>query len=133
MDAPTALWVLVPLALVHIVARRRRALIFFQIAVDVMLLLLPGRLLLCGLHIGPGAPGALEWGGGVTFAGTARSLSTATVTLSSWACQTGDWTLGAGCVTPIPGANRELLTFLQLGQTTRFAAHGPSFPSKEFP
>ena len=27
--------------------------------------------------------------------------------------------LGAGCVTPIPGANRELLTFLQLGQTTR--------------
>jgi hypothetical protein len=70
MDAPTALWVLVPLALVHIVARRRRALIFFQIAVDVMLLLLPGRLLLCGLHIGPGAPGALEWGGGVTVTGS---------------------------------------------------------------
>jgi hypothetical protein len=30
-----------------------------------------------------------EWGAGVTFAGAARKLSTATVTMSSWACETG--------------------------------------------
>ena len=48
-----------------------------------------------------------EWGGGVTFAGTARKLSAATVTMSSWACQSGDWTVPFGttgtCVTT-PGA-----------------------------
>jgi predicted ribosomally synthesized peptide with SipW-like signal peptide len=37
-----------------------------------------------------------EWGAGVTFAGTARKLSTATVTMSSWACETGS---GVTCVT----------------------------------
>jgi hypothetical protein len=41
-----------------------------------------------------------EWGAGVTFAGTARKLSTATVTMSSWACQSGS---GLTCVTA-PGA-----------------------------
>ncbi|MEO8470195.1 MAG: hypothetical protein ABI573_11095 [Chloroflexota bacterium] len=51
---------------------------------------------------GPQAYSYTEWGGGVTFAGTARDLSTATVTLSSWACETGDWNLGT-CVTT-PGA-----------------------------
>jgi hypothetical protein len=48
-----------------------------------------------------------EWGGGVTFAGTARKLSTATVIMSSWACESGDWTVPFGtagtCVTT-PGA-----------------------------
>lgn len=72
MDAATALWVVVPLALVHILARRSRALLLFQVAVDVMLLLLPGRLLLRGLHVGPGAPGAAEWGGPVTVAGSSE-------------------------------------------------------------
>ncbi len=70
MDAATALWLIVPLALVHILARRSRALLLFQLGVDVMLLLLPGRLLLQGLHIGPGAPGAREWGGAVTVTGS---------------------------------------------------------------
>jgi hypothetical protein len=48
-----------------------------------------------------------EWGGGVTFAGSARKLSTATVIMNSWACQSGDWTVPQGspgaCVTT-PGA-----------------------------
>ena len=66
MDVATALWILVPLALVHVLARRSRALFLFQVAVDLMLLLVPGRLLLQGLHIGPGVPGAPEWGGAVT-------------------------------------------------------------------
>ncbi len=70
MDLATALWIAVPLALVHIVARRSRALLLFQVAVDVMLLLLPGRLLLRGLHVGPGAPGGAEWGGPVTASGS---------------------------------------------------------------
>lgn len=56
---------------------------------------------------GPEAYSYNEWGGGVTFAGTARNLSTATVTMSSWACQTGSWTVPFGtpgaCVTT-PGA-----------------------------
>jgi len=70
MDAATALWILLPLALVHVLARRNRALLVFQIAVDVGLLLLPGRLLLQRMHIGPGAPGAAEWGGNVTVTGS---------------------------------------------------------------
>jgi hypothetical protein len=48
-----------------------------------------------------------EFGNGATFAGSARKLSTATVTMSSWACQAGDWTVPFGtagaCVTT-PGA-----------------------------
>jgi predicted ribosomally synthesized peptide with SipW-like signal peptide len=48
-----------------------------------------------------------EWGGGVTFAGSARKLSTAKVIMNSWACEQGDWTVPEGtsgaCVTT-PGA-----------------------------
>jgi hypothetical protein len=60
---------------------------------------------------GPQAYSYNEWGGGVTFAGTARNLSTATVTLSSWACQTGDWTLGAACVTTAGATYSVPITF----------------------
>ncbi|MBZ5589537.1 MAG: hypothetical protein LAO05_13325 [Acidobacteriia bacterium] len=70
MDPTTALWIVVPLALVHIVIRRRRVFLLFQLAVDIALLLLPGRLLLVGDHIGPGSPGAAEWGGPATVAGS---------------------------------------------------------------
>ena len=63
MDLATALWIIVPLALVHLLARRSRALFLFQLAVDLMLLLLPGQLLIRGLHVAPGVPGAVEWGG----------------------------------------------------------------------
>src|SRR5664280_463354 len=70
MDVTTVLWIAVPLALVHILARRSRALLLFQVAVDVMLVLLPGRLLMQGLHIGPGVSGAPEWGGAVTVTGS---------------------------------------------------------------
>jgi predicted ribosomally synthesized peptide with SipW-like signal peptide len=44
-----------------------------------------------------------EWGGGVTFAGSARKLSTAKVIMNSWACESGSWTVPFGtagaCVT----------------------------------
>ena len=70
MDGAAALWILLPLAVVHVLARRSRALFLFQIAVDVALLLLPGRLLLRGLHVGPGVPGASGWGAPVPVAGS---------------------------------------------------------------
>ncbi len=48
-----------------------------------------------------------EWGGGVTFAAGPRKLSTATVIMSSWACESGAWNVPFGttgaCVTT-PGA-----------------------------
>ena len=48
-----------------------------------------------------------EWGGGATFAAGPRKLSTATVIMSSFACQSGDWNVPFGtagtCVTT-PGA-----------------------------
>ncbi len=72
MDAATALWMVVPLALIHFAARRRRPLLLFQVAVDAMLLLLPGRVVLRGLHVGPGAGSAPAWGSTVTVAGSAE-------------------------------------------------------------
>ncbi len=41
-----------------------------------------------------------EWGSGVTFAGTERKLSTATVTMSSWACESGSWSANNCVSTP---------------------------------
>jgi hypothetical protein len=40
---------------------------------------------------GPEAYGFNEWGPGVQFDGTARKLATATVTMSSFACESGSW------------------------------------------
>jgi hypothetical protein len=52
--------------------------------------------------IGPEAYSYKEFGAQVQFAGTARKLSTATVTMSSWACEHGGWNTH-DCVTT-PGA-----------------------------
>jgi hypothetical protein len=51
---------------------------------------------------GPEAYSFKSLGDQVTFGGTARSLSSVTVTLSSWACQRGTWN-GGNCSTD-PGA-----------------------------
>jgi hypothetical protein len=40
------------------------------------------------------ATGTSEFGDRVAFAGTARGLTSVTVTMSSWACQSGHWTSG---------------------------------------
>ncbi len=53
MDAGAALWVLVPLAGIHLLVRRRRELRRLQLAVDLMLVLLPGRLLIPGNQLVP--------------------------------------------------------------------------------
>ena len=50
--------------------------------------------------IGVEAYSFAEFGGGATFAGTARNLATSTVTMSSWACETGSWTDGTCLTTP---------------------------------
>jgi hypothetical protein len=60
-----------------------------------------------------------EWGSEVTFAGTARKLTTATVTMSSWACQSGGWNTD-DCLTT-PGATYSVpITFniYQVGNGT---------------
>ena len=62
MSLAVALWIAVPLAALHVALRRNRAALLFQLAVDVGLLLLPGRLLLPGAHLGPGPSGAGTWG-----------------------------------------------------------------------
>lgn len=70
VDLAVAAWVVVPLGLVHLACwRRGRELLIFQLLVDVMLLLLPGRLVLQGLHVGPGVPASAAWGGTPTVAG----------------------------------------------------------------
>jgi hypothetical protein len=48
---------------------------------------LPGNL----PSVGAEAYAFNELGDGITFAGTARSLGTVTVTMSSWGCQAGTW------------------------------------------
>lgn len=66
---------------------------------------------------GPEAYSYNEWGAGATLAGTARNLRTATVTLSSWACQSGSWDKG-DCVTT-PGATYNVpITFNVYGVGT---------------
>lgn len=74
MDLATAAWVLAPLALLHLAMRRRRELLAFQLLVDVLLVLLPGRLVVRGWHLGPGAPGGPSWGGAATVAGSGEQV-----------------------------------------------------------
>jgi len=57
---------------------------------------LPGNL----PSYGPEAYSFDEWGGQVALAGTARDLSAATVTLSSWACESGAWNTNDCSTTP---------------------------------
>ena len=72
MDGATALWIVIPLAVVHALVWKRKHLLLFQLAVDVSLLVLPGPVLLKGLHLGPGTSGAAAWGGPVTVSGSAE-------------------------------------------------------------
>ncbi|MFH1176565.1 MAG: hypothetical protein V1750_04085, partial [Acidobacteriota bacterium] len=57
-----ALWILLPLAVVHLALRQWRGGLCFQLLLDLALLALPGRVLLCGAHLGPGLAGAAAWG-----------------------------------------------------------------------
>jgi hypothetical protein len=50
--------------------------------------------------IGPEAYSYNEFGAQVQFAGTARKLSAATVTMSDWACQSGGWNTNDCLTTP---------------------------------
>jgi hypothetical protein len=70
VDIAVALWIAVPLAAIHLLARRRRAVLVFQLMIDAMLLVLPVRVLLSGAHLGPGFAGGEIWGAPVTVAGS---------------------------------------------------------------
>lgn len=75
MDLGVFTWIVVPLGLLHLVCwRRGRHWLALQLVVDVLLLLLPGRLLLQGWHLGPGAPGSPEWGGVATLRGSPEQI-----------------------------------------------------------
>lgn len=74
MDPATPAWILTPLVLLHLAMRRRRELLVFQVLVDVLLVLLPGRLVVRGWHLGPGAPGGPSWGGAATVAGSPEQI-----------------------------------------------------------
>jgi len=52
-DIAVALWVLAPLLAIHLLVWRRRELLRFQLVVDLLLLLLPGRILLSGRLVVP--------------------------------------------------------------------------------
>jgi hypothetical protein len=69
-----------------------------QVIYDSTVSPLPGNL----PSVGAEAYAFNEFGDGVTFAGTSRRLSSVTVTLSSWGCQSGHW-YSEDCVTA-PGA-----------------------------
>ena len=69
-----------------------------QVIYDSTVSPLPGNL----PSVGAEAYAFNELGDGVNFAGTSRKLSSVTVTLSSWGCQSGHWYSG-DCVTT-PGA-----------------------------
>jgi hypothetical protein len=60
--------------------------------------------------IGPEAYAFDQLGNGVTFAGTARHLTSVTVGLSSWACYTGAWNTG-DCSTPSGATFAQAITF----------------------
>ncbi len=72
MDTATALWVLLPLAAVHLILARRRHALAFQLLVDVALLALPLRPLAAGAHLGPGVTAAAKWGAPQTLRGSAE-------------------------------------------------------------
>ena len=71
---------------------------FGQVIYDSTITPLPGN----QPSVGAEAFAFNEFGDGITFAGTSRTLVNATVTLSSFACQSGTWFSG-NCVTT-PGA-----------------------------
>ena len=65
-----------------------------------------------------------ELGDRIRFAGTGRNLQSVTVTMSSWACQTGAWETG-NCVSA-PGAT---FTIRSRSRSPRWAEMAPSDPS----
>ena len=70
MDTQSALWILVPLAVAHLVLSRRRGALAFQVLLDVALLAMPLRHLGSGAHLGPGVDWAVPWGAPQTVSGS---------------------------------------------------------------
>jgi hypothetical protein len=73
------------LAAIHVGLRRNRAAFRFQLAVDLLLLLLPGRILLTGAHLGPGPLGGESWGTVRTVSGSPDQVDLPTQLHVWWA------------------------------------------------
>jgi hypothetical protein len=78
--------------------------------------------------IGPEAYAFNQLGNAVTFAGTARHLTSVTVGLSSWACYSGAWYSG-DCSTPSGATFPQSITFNVYNSTgsTRLASSTQTF------
>lgn len=70
MSLAAALFAAGLFAAIHVALRRRRELLRFQLAVDLLLLLFPGRVLLTGAHLGPGPLSGESWGTVRTVSGS---------------------------------------------------------------
>ncbi len=73
------------LAAIHVGLRKNRAALRFQIVVDLLLLLLPGRLLLTGAHLGPGPLSGESWGTVRTVSGSPDQVDLPTQLHVWWA------------------------------------------------
>ena len=87
---------------------------------------LPGNL----PSVGAEAYSFNEFGDQVTFAGTARTLSTVRVTMSSWACQQGTWN-NHDCVTT-PGATFSVPITLKIYNASVAGPNGTVVPGSVF-
>jgi hypothetical protein len=78
--------------------------------------------------IGPEAYAFNQLGNAVTFAGSARNLTSVTVGLSSWACYSGGWSTG-DCSTPSGSTFPQAITFNIYDSTgsTLLASSTPTF------
>ncbi len=70
MSLAAALFAVGLFGAIHVGLRRCRPALRFQLAVDLLLLLLPGRILLSGAHIGPGPLSGESWGTVRTVSGS---------------------------------------------------------------
>ena len=68
MPGRLLLWVVLPIGAIHLLARRRRDVLRFQVVLD-LLLVIPLLLVGTGKELGPGIAGAEAWGAPVPIAG----------------------------------------------------------------
>ncbi len=85
MSLAAAVFAVGLLAAIHLGLRRSRAAFRFQLAVDLLLLLLPGRLLLTGAHLGPGPLSGESWGTVRTVSGSPDQVDLPTQLHVWWA------------------------------------------------
>lgn len=84
MSLAAALFAAGLFAAIHIGLRRSRPALRFQLVLDVLLLLLPGRVLLTGAHLGPGPLSGESWGTVRTVSGSPDQVDLPTQLHAWW-------------------------------------------------